>query len=387
MAASDLPRILIVDDEGMAAHKAGLDGLARVRTKHPNDIESTDLRWADLVLMDFMLTNWNDRDELDQVSLRPANGLALAALLREHVDHEGDDADNYTAFAIHTGHVEDVSRRLHTTSKASHVVARLNNLEWVFDKSDDSRFRRSTQLATAVRAISTTWQQVQKGRLNTALNSLLKLDKELVWYKRALDEVVLCQIPLSEFSAGTNGLLLLRWLLHRVLPYPTFLWAEQWVAARLRITPASLRLVAEGQSTLTSDLKACSYEGILSSFLGRRWWRSGIEQYAWGIRAEGARDPETFHQVLEERAGAHLDRLEISSPVVCINRDLSPLDDICAIDTAVRLVPDLWPAYADTAYADLGTVAGDVELRAIVHPLDRSRVLDFADERTDAGSS
>ncbi len=373
MADANLPRILIVDDEDASQHALGLAERANSRAKHPDDVEEEDLDWADLVLMDFIIRHWADRDDLEQMTLRPPNGLALAAVLREHADSQDSD-DDYTAFAIHTGHIGEISRRLHTTNKAAHVVARLNNLEWVFDKSDACRFDRSTQLAAAVRTISGSWKEVESDGVETAAERLMRLTTEHVWHSRALDDIVLCQMPLSEFSAGTNGLLFLRWMLHSVLPYPTFLWGEQWVAARLQITPSALRKVLETDSDLAKDLAGCKYEGILRSFLGARWWRAGVEQYAWGIRAAGARAPEAFHQQLEERAGTELERLNLASPVVCIDRDLTPADELSSLEDAVRMVPDLWPAYAGTAYATISSVRGDPDFAAVVHPLDRDRV-------------
>lgn len=373
MADTELPRIIIVDDEDAQSHLLGLGDRAESRARHPNDVEAEDLDWADLVLMDFRIEHWDERDAIDQVALCPPNGLALAGVLREHADSQ-NGGDDYTAFAIHTGHVAEVSNRLHTTNRAAHVVARLNNLEWVFDKAHQERFKRSTELGSAVRVISSSWKEVERGGVDAALERLLGLSNEVPWHSRAFDDVVLCQVPLSEFSAGTNGLLFLRWLLHSILPYPTFLWAEQWVAARLRITPASLRAVLDADSDLATEINACRYEGILSSFLGNRWWRAGVEQYAWGIRAEGARDPDAFHKKIEERAGVELERLEIASPVVCIERDLSPAGELCSLEDAVRMVPDLWPAYAGTAYATIESVTDDPEFAAVVHPLDRERV-------------
>lgn len=380
MADVDLPRILIVDDVDAEQHALGLQDRAASRARHPNDVEADDLDWADLVLMDFMIERWDEREDLEQVALRPPNGLALAAVLREHADSQNRDGDDYTAFAIHTGHVGEISRRLHTSNKAAHVVARLNNLEWVFDKFDRTRFERATELGEAVRLISNSWKEVEDGGVEAALERLLGLNGEVRWHARAFDDVVLCQVPLSEFSAGTNGLLFLRWLLHSILPYPTFLWAEQWVAARFRLTPSSLRTVLDGESSLAADINACRYGGILSGFLGKRWWRAGVEQYAWVIRAEGGRDPDSFHKKLEERAGGPLERLEIASPVVCIERDLSPADVLCSLEDAVRMVPDLWPAYAGTAYAPIASVKDDAEFAAVVHPLDRERIRDDDDD-------
>jgi len=330
--------------------------------------------------MDFMLEHWKERDELDQVGLQPTNGLALSAVLREHADKQSHDDDDYTAFAIHTGHVGDVSRRLHTTNHAAHVVARLNNLEWVFDKSDRTRFERSSELAAAVRRISNTWKSVEVGGVEAAVQVLLGLERTPAWSSRAIDDVVLCQVPLSEFSAGTNGLLFLRWMLHAILPYPTFLWSEHWVGARLRIEPASLRGILDGESTLARDLACCQYKGILAGFSGPRWWRGGIEQFAWTLRAAGAREPEAFHDRLQELAGTDLPRLEMSSPVVCIDRELAPTGELQSMEDVVRLVPDLWPAYAATAYATVASVKDDPELAAIIHPLDREHIVSTDDE-------
>ena len=138
-------------------------------------------------------------------------------------------------------------------------------------------------------------------------------------------------------------------------------------------------MVLESESDLAIDLAACKYDGILQSFLGARWWRAGVEQYAWGIRAAGARDPEAFHQELEKRAGTELERLTLASPVVCIDRDLTPADELCSLEDSVRMVPDLWPAYAGTAYATISSLREDPDFAAVVHPLDRDRVSDSSD--------
>lgn len=375
MSEDALPHILIVDDEETSQHELGLDSFAATRARHPRDVDLSDLDWADLVLMDFIISNWDERDELDQVALKPPNGLALAAVLREHSDATNKGNHSYTAFAIHSAHIGEISTRLHTTNRTPYVVARLNNLEWAFDKVDTSRFASSAVLADAVRHVSAVWPIVDSGDIETATIDLLKLEKDATWYERAADDVVLCQIPLSEFSAGTNGLLFLRWLLHGILPYPTFLLAMHWVAARLRITSASLRQMMQGESDLARDLAACKYNGVLAAFDGPRWWRAAVDQYVWELRAAGARDPAQFHGELERRAGVSLEHVPAASPVVCVDRELKPRDGLCALESVVRLVPDLWPAYADPAYAEVEVVREDADLRSIVHPLDRERVL------------
>ena len=226
-----------------------------------------------------------------------------------------------------------------------------------------------------MRHVSNSWSKVEAEGIETATAALLQLPADATWSERAADDVVLCQIPLSEFSAGTNGLLFLRWLLHGVMPYPTFLLAMHWVAARLRITPASLRQVLGRESALARDLMACRYNGILAQFDGPRWWRAAVDQYAWELRVAGAREPARFHAELERRAGVSLEHFAAGSPVVCVNDQLKPHDALCGVESVVRLVPDLWPAYADPAYAEVSAVCEDIKLRSIVHPLDRDRLL------------
>lgn len=181
MSEDTLPHILIVDDEETSQHELGLDSLAATRARHPRDVDISDLEWADFVLMDFIIGNWDERDELEQVSLKPRNGLALAAVLREHADATNNGGHSYTAFAIHSAHIGDISARLHTTNRTPYVVARLNNLEWAFDKADTARFASSAALADAVRHVSALWPSVDAGGIGTATADLLKLDPDATW--------------------------------------------------------------------------------------------------------------------------------------------------------------------------------------------------------------
>ena len=367
------PNILIVDDENGTSFEAALSGLANTRARHPKDVDLDDLRWADLVLMDFVIKSWPSRDAAAELGLQPPNGLALAAVLREHVDDGASPDDHdYTAFAVHSAHIGDISKRLQTHSRAPHVVARLNNLEWAFDKADDSRFAREAALAAGVHEVSTRWAGVAAGGLEALTTDLLRLPADKVWTERALDDVQLCQAPLSALSAGTNGLTFIRWLAHTILPYPTFLWDEHWVAMRLRITVDSLRRVLHAESHLTTQLGGLRYEGVLAGFLGDRWWRGAVEQFAWQVRAGGASSADDFHTALENMAATTLERVTYTSPVVSVGRDLVPKGVVDQLENTVRLVPDLWPPYADAAHAEIADVRKDDQLRALVHPLDRA---------------
>ena len=115
MPAAGLPRVLAVDDQPddlRAQLKLGLGDRAIGEVLHPREVELRHLEEADLVLVDYLLTNWPERDAAT-LAMQPASGLALAVLLREHVDKS--QQDRLTAFALHSGHLEQVRGRLPAT--------------------------------------------------------------------------------------------------------------------------------------------------------------------------------------------------------------------------------------------------------------------------------
>ena len=134
------PSILVIDDEPDELDPKvalELNDRAKAYVIHPQDVELSDLRNADLVLVDYRLNKWSERDA-QVVSLSPTNGIALAVMLREKVDKF--KKDKLTAFALHTGHISDIQGRL-PLATAQHVRAQLNNLEWVFMKGGSSTLR------------------------------------------------------------------------------------------------------------------------------------------------------------------------------------------------------------------------------------------------------
>ena len=79
------------------------------------------LKEADLVLVDYRLKNWQERNNLGPViSLKPINGLALSAVLRAHAEEHGATP---TAFALRSGHLGDISGQFPAESRV-HVLAK-----------------------------------------------------------------------------------------------------------------------------------------------------------------------------------------------------------------------------------------------------------------------
>ena len=88
MMKIEKPSILVIDDESDnlgSQIDLGLADRATASAIHPRDVEMSDLKNADLVLVDYRLDSWPERDA-QSVSLNPATGMALAVVLREQVD-------------------------------------------------------------------------------------------------------------------------------------------------------------------------------------------------------------------------------------------------------------------------------------------------------------
>jgi len=373
MTQSDTTPILVIDDEpdGLRDQlRLEFDDRVKWLVVHPREVEVSQLEEADLVLVDYKLDRWSERDD-QPTSLKPATGLALAVLLREQVDRS-PKKKGATAFALHTGHINEIQGRL-PSAIAEHVRARLNNLEWAFQKSEARRYDQMVILANAVRELPSRWPTDPDNSNEVAKRLLAAKDSDEL-SERCWRDVRRCRAPVHDLTEDGHGILFLRWLLHEILPYPSFLWAEHWVAARLGFCVDNLREVVKGNSVLAEDLRAMRYSGILAGFLGDRWWRGALEDYVWELAGQHGAEGHTLHEALTERAGRELVPIAANPAVVCLNENFEPDGKFLSPMTAVTIRPDNWPAFADSAWMEVETVLGDLFLRSIVDPLDQHRV-------------
>ncbi|MDE2719527.1 hypothetical protein [Candidatus Palauibacter polyketidifaciens] len=376
------PFVLIVDDFPDDVRNKminAFDGRADIEVLHPSDIDTADLERANLVLVDYKLDDWSGRDRQD-APFRIQTGLALATVLRELVDQKPagpggtPPSTQRAAFALHTARLAEAKGRIRLpSSSARHVLARLNNLEWVFEKQDSRRVEQMLELARATRKLPAEWPSDPRDSESQA-ERLLGLAEGIGWYERCWRDVRECQPPIHELAGGAGSVLFLRWLLHQILPFPSFLWDEHWLAARLRLRLDDLRKLLVSDSALRRDLNDRRYSGLLADFLGDRWWRGAIEDYVWQLTAGSSGDSGEFGIALREKAGKELDLLEISRPVVCLDENLQPSGRFTSPSDAVNVRPDHWPAFAESAWMRISTVEEVPEMRAIVDPLDEYRI-------------
>jgi hypothetical protein len=370
-----MPSIVFVDDrpDEVTRFVESLAGRAECEAFHPQDLTIEDLASASLVLIDSRLEDWPERDALTAVALKPLDGKALAAVLRAHA--ESAKGTGLTAFAILTAHLEDYSDSVQPDNQEQ-AMARSNNLEWFFRKTTDLQIltNQFLILAGAVTLLPKKWPLSDPEESQKLMVQLLALKEERNWFSRALLDVDKCHPPIRELSEWSHGIELLRWILHRIMPYPCFLWDRVRLAARLRMTVASLDRVVSSENDLARAISECEYTGIASQFLGRRWWRAGLESKVWELADGKPFDIDVLKGALSARSTIAIEWSAQEDPIVCVDEHYRTLEEFGDIGSAVRLMLDDWPSYADAPWTPISVAKEHPEVLAAVVEQDREKL-------------
>jgi hypothetical protein len=283
-----------------------------------------------------------------------------------------DSTPKPVAFALWSGNLREATLDLPDVV-LPHVFSRENNLEWAFRREDlyNGAAEQISLLARSVKQLPDHWPPTGHNVEVEAIR-LLGLDPnddsiEFSWQNEARDAVLSCHPPLHELSERSHGLALLRWLLHRVFPYPTFLIDETQLATRMRVDAISGGTAKDG--SLLNAIEQFKYSGVLAGFEGTRWWRSGIEDWLYS-ETDGLSGDSYSVADLAIRHGAVSSRRWLR-PVVVIDSHLARLSMPVEIEETVRVLPDDWPVFADDAFARIEDVRQDSQLRALVDPAQR----------------
>jgi hypothetical protein len=364
------PSVLIVDDrpESLDPLVRAIEEFATADVAHPQTLRDEQLVQADVVLVDYVLDAW---DELSGAppARAPRDGLALAAVLRSQFDvPNGLQRSHPLLFALHSAELPRLSRGLPDEIR-EHVLARLNDLEWVFAKEGDEEglkrlASRVAALADAGRRLPPIWPENTEDA-QRELRELLSLDPDSEWFAAAWRSVMASYAPLHELSRTSHALALVRWLGHRILPYPCFLWDDHYLAARLQINVSVLReIVRDTDDGLGKALHELRYTGAMAGLVEDRWWRAGVEHRLWELR-----DGSTSSEAATDRIQSLTKRkLAFTGPgeVVLIDENYRPLMERAEPAESVRVQPDDWPPYADAAWTTLELARNHDRLRAIV---------------------
>lgn len=364
MSPSTKPHVLIIDDEPDAVSSSlSLEQeILQVKSLHPGDVVDDDLTSSQLILLDYDLKYWPNRESVDSICLQPLDGLALGSVLRSRLKHIEHSAP--VSFAIFTGEFAKLASPLPPENR-EHALAGLVNMDWIFQKNTDANILLSqiAALANGVQRLPQRWLDDSL----TQLGELLGLDFSTSENQQYLSDIEDCLPPIHELFEWSHGIAILRWLLHRVLPYPTFLLDLIYLAARFRVSLSALETNITPGRPLYNALDSYAYKGILGGFLGRRWWRSGIEDFLWQITEGNSGDFGLVRKALTEIAGEELEPSNPPDfPVVCLDENYRELREFCTQEDAVRIQPDYYPNYADQPWISKSLAKADTRMRSLV---------------------
>ena len=361
-----IPQILIVDDDpdrvrssfGLAIAPEDADIVVR----HPQEVTAVDLSRCTLVAVDHFLEHWPERDR-QPLAMRPADGFALAAVLRSQMTADGPAP----AVAILTGDLPRLAGML-PLKAAEHLLAWQHDIEWVFPKGD-AVAPRLVAMSKAVEQFRGVWSSPLE--LDDIAVGWLDL-QDVQWRGVALGHIIQTRPPIHAVGARTTGASILRWFLHRVLPYPAFLTDIHSTATRLGVTAAWLETELQTDSGLSKQLSGCRYSGAFDDFSGPRWWRAGLADMIAELSDGQPFDRTALQDGIRRITSVEPTFLTEEQPVLVVDPKTMEPARIVEVGKAVRISPDGWPFYADDAWASVADACDAPHIADIV--LDSSRI-------------
>ncbi|HYJ04891.1 MAG TPA: hypothetical protein VEX43_07140 [Chthoniobacterales bacterium] len=367
MSDSPPTRILLVDDESQGALLDNLRAVGvKVDFRLPEEIEVATLCSTDLVLLDVDL-GWA-ASEKDVVDLHPPDGLALAAILRRQTCLAGADSSP-TGVALLTGKFDELVAPFPPQIRR-HLAARHFNLEWIFSKTDANRVPAIASLASAIHSIPKAWARGIRSVNDVAAFLGIEGANDI---SECWEAVERCHAPLFEFTQWSHGVAFVRWMLHQILTHPCFLWDSYQVAARLRITHPYFSQTLDKSEAFRERLRPATYTGMLRDFAGPRWWRHRIEALAWDLTNGDPQNGDALRLSLSKIMSEDVTPSSVPRPIVCFNELYQPIEETYAIEDAVRVQPDDWPSYADSAWMPIVLLRDHPHLQPLLLQEDRER--------------
>jgi hypothetical protein len=163
-----------------------------------------------------------------------------------------------------------------------HLLATALDVEWIQHKAEECAKIRIQQLIWAS-------ANVHKAAGNDGaslkdIEKLLALPEEVTWADRAREEIRNARPPVNQAESGTpeeprGSSYTVRWLCHCALAFPGLFLSDLYAAWALGISLSEFRAIADcrAETEWLSALSDTEYLGPLDEFLGRRWWRAGID--------------------------------------------------------------------------------------------------------------
>lgn len=360
--------VLFIDDEP-DKYRDGLQGALeplglRAEVVHPDEVTKEHLAKCQLSLVDLKLTTWDPpRNSICGYTTR---GDALIPVLRSHIQKRYAP----TAFALLTNEPEDVASGI-AQERAPYVAGQLRGFEWMFSKLElDSNAEHIRALVEATRSLNDIDKEPQA----------IDIDDVADWLSAPKDatgerlEATLLAIeqsrpPLHDIRHTSHTIALLRWLLHRILPYPGLLVGEYEVACRLGMSFERWSQGVEREDGVFNALLEFQYAGPAREMFTRRWWRPYIEDWLYQVTAGKSISPTAVRMALEDIPQTLSIGESIADAVPVVAKGTFQSYRIASRSDCVRVQPDDRPAFADAAWAlksDIATKGGDGIPLAIV---------------------
>ena len=181
-----------------------------------------------------------------------------------------------------------------------------------------------------------------------------------------MDHMVESRPPLHAVGTETHGSSVLRWFLHRIIPYPTFLTDVYWTATRFGVSADWIKSELETDSALADRFRDCAYHGAFSNFRGPRWWRAGLAHVIAELSDGKPFDREALNEGLRQASSQEPAHLPEKHPVLALDPSTMEATQVVEANLAVQINPDGWPLFAAQAWAAREDVLNDPSLKDLV---------------------
>jgi hypothetical protein len=316
------------------------------------------------------------------LSLTAADGASFVAHLRSWSRLEGKAVapivlftNEDEAFKNETPEVGTATPLNGTFVGREYRLAPALDVEWIQHKAEENTKSRIVQLARA--SVMAKEAEGVDGASLEAIESFLRLPKSAVWAERAREELRAARPPVSQQEACTpderRGFAqIIRWMCHRALPYPGMLFSDLYAAWALGLSIDTFRSAAalNASTPWLNDLSSAQYVGPLDTFLGRRWWRAGVDHLVWTLDQEASKREDRAQAFAALAPGARPDEMHSSSTHVVTWSPEFIENSIESIDIAVQLHPRGWPAEALDPWLTKSDIDNDEAWKAMIEVAD-----------------
>lgn len=377
------PLIVAIDDDEGEVRPKKPDGF-RLEVLDPiGDRESFSKQASSLIgSACLILLDQKFRDDPTSISLDAQDGSSFVSHLRSWSRSQNEKlapivmfTNEESAFANEVPAVGAAVPIGGTFVGREHRLSPTLDVEWIQFKADAKATDKLEDLARAFLAVR---DAVGKDGISLdEISKLLLAPLDAVWAEQAREQLQNARPPVNQkgdkSAEPTRGpSQVIRWLCQKALPYPGLLLSDHYAAWALGISLVSFMKVIALEKTTPwlSELHEVEYSGPLRGFMGRRWWRAGLDQLVWLLDEETAKGGSRKKALEILAPGVDFGQLlPPSSHVVVCNEDLIEVE-VTPIGEAIQVHPPGWPAEAIEPWMRRSEIERDPVLKAMVDPND-----------------